>query len=83
MRELSFSAFASERFKTGSEGLDKKRWPNTPSLRTAYQDQQIDGLMRLQELVVRLEELEEVSGVAERKLMALKAHQQRVVELER
>ena len=52
-------------------------------LRSAYQDQQAAGLMTLQELGARLEELEEARTVAERELTALRSHQQRVEELEK
>ena len=52
-------------------------------LRSAYQDQQAAGLMTLQELGVKLEELENGRKEAERELTALKAHQQRVEELEK
>lgn len=52
-------------------------------LRSAYQDQQAAGLMTLQELGAKLEELEGGRREAERELMALKAHQQRVEELEK
>ena len=52
-------------------------------LRSAYQDQQAAGLMTLQELGAKLEELEGGHREAERELTALKAHQQRVEELER
>jgi site-specific DNA recombinase len=52
-------------------------------LRSAYQDQQAAGLMTLQELGAKLEELENGRRVAERELMALRSHQQRVEELEK
>ena len=52
-------------------------------LRSAYQDQQAAGLMTLQELGVKLEELENGRREAERELMTLKVHQQRVKELEK
>ena len=52
-------------------------------LRSAYQDQQAAGLMTLQELGAKLEELENRRSVAERELMALRSHQQRVEELEK
>jgi len=43
-------------------------------LRSAYQDQQAAGLMTLQELRSKLEELEEGRKEAERELMALRSH---------
>jgi hypothetical protein len=52
-------------------------------LRSAYQDQQAAGLMTLQELGAKLEELDEGRKKAERELTALKDHQQRVEELEK
>jgi hypothetical protein len=52
-------------------------------LTSAYQDQQAAGLMTLQELGAKLEELEKGHKMAERELMALKSHQQRVEELEK
>jgi prephenate dehydratase len=51
-------------------------------LRKAYQDQQAAGLMTLQELGAKLEELEERRKTAGRGLVALRNHQQRVEELE-
>jgi hypothetical protein len=51
-------------------------------LRSAYQDQQAAGLMTLQELGAKLEELENGRRKAERELTALTAHQQRVEGLE-
>jgi site-specific DNA recombinase len=52
-------------------------------LRSAYQDQQAAGLMTLQELGVKLEELEEGRKEAERELMTLRSQQQRVEDLEK
>ena len=52
-------------------------------LRSAYQDQQAAGLMTLQELGAKLEELEEGCREAERELMALRSHKQRVENLEK
>jgi hypothetical protein len=52
-------------------------------LRSAYQDQQAAGLMTLQELGAKLEELDNGRREAERELMALRSYQQRVEELER
>jgi site-specific DNA recombinase len=52
-------------------------------LRSAYQDQQAAGLMTLQELGAKLEELKERRREAERELMALRSLQQRVEELEK
>jgi len=52
-------------------------------LRNTYQDQQAAGLMTLQELGAKLEELEEGRKEADRELAALKNHQQHVEELEK
>jgi hypothetical protein len=52
-------------------------------LRSAYQDQQAAGLMTLQELGAKLAELEQGREEAERELLALRSHQQRVEELEK
>ena len=52
-------------------------------LRSAYQDQQAAGLMTLQELGAKPEELEGGHREAERELTTLKTHQQRVEELEK
>ncbi len=60
-----------------------KQFAECTRLRSAYQDQQAAGLMTLQELGVKLEELENGRREAERELTALEAHQQRVEELEK
>jgi hypothetical protein len=60
-----------------------KKLAEYSSLRSAYQDQQAAGLMTLQELGAKLEELEEGRKEAERELMALRSYQQRGEELER
>ena len=60
-----------------------KKLAEYSSLRSAYQDQQAAGLMTLQELGAKLEELEEGRKETERELMALRSHQQRVEELEK
>ena len=52
-------------------------------LRSAYQDQQAAGFMTLQELGLKLEELENGRREAERELMVLRNHQQRVEELKK
>jgi site-specific DNA recombinase len=52
-------------------------------LRSAYQDQQAAGLMTLQELGAKLEELKEGRREAKLELMSLRSHQQRVEELEK
>lgn len=52
-------------------------------LRSAYQDQQADGLMTLAELGSKLEELENTRRMAEAELAALVAREERVEELER
>jgi len=51
-------------------------------LRSAYQDQQAAGLMTLEELGTKLEELENTRSTAERELSVLRDHRQRVCELE-
>jgi hypothetical protein len=60
-----------------------KKLAECTRLRSAYQDQQAAGLMTLQELGAKLEELENGRREAKRELTALKAHQQRVEELEK
>jgi site-specific DNA recombinase len=60
-----------------------KKLAECTRLRSAYQDQQAAGLVTLQELGAKLEELEGGRREAERELTALKAHQQRVEELEK
>jgi site-specific DNA recombinase len=50
--------------------------------RSAYQDQQAAGLMRLEELGSKLRELDNIRRVAERELGALKDHGRRVQDLE-
>lgn len=51
-------------------------------LRSAYQDQQAAGLMTLEELGTKLEELENTRSTAERELHVLSDHRQRVREFE-
>ena len=51
--------------------------------RSAYQDQQAAGLMTLQELGAKLNELENIRKTAEQELVALKTHQRRMDELEK
>lgn len=51
-------------------------------LRTAYQDQQAVGLMTLEELGERLQELEDTRRIAEAELEALEVRKQREEELE-
>ena len=60
----------------------KKKLAEYTRLRSAYQDQQAVGLMTLQELGTRLEELENKRNTAERELSSLRSHQQRVEKLE-
>jgi hypothetical protein len=60
-----------------------KRVDEYTRLRSAYQDQQAAGLMTLQELGAKLEELGNGCREAERELVALRSHQQRVEELEK
>ncbi|MDQ3925026.1 MAG: hypothetical protein M3309_14115 [Actinomycetota bacterium] len=50
--------------------------------RAAYQDQQAAGLMTLQELGVKLNELENIRTTAEQELQALKTHRERMDDLE-
>ena len=50
--------------------------------RSAYQDQQAAGLMTLEELSSKLTDLENAHTSAERELVALRAHRQRVEQLE-
>jgi site-specific DNA recombinase len=51
-------------------------------LRAAYQNQQAAGLMTLEELALKLAELDEIRRHAERELAALQDHQERVEQLE-
>jgi site-specific DNA recombinase len=60
-----------------------KKLAECTRLRSAYQDQQAAGLMTLQELGAKLDELENGRREAERELTALRSHQQRVEELEK
>jgi DNA repair ATPase RecN len=52
-------------------------------LRRAYQDQQAEGLMTLEELAARLEELEDTRKVLEAELASLERSQQKAQELEK
>ena len=52
-------------------------------LRRAYQDQQAEGLMTLEELAARLEELEDTRKVLEAELASLERSQQEAKELEK
>jgi hypothetical protein len=51
--------------------------------RSAYQDQQAEGLLTLDELRAKLAALEETRETAERELAVLKRHQEHIKELER
>jgi hypothetical protein len=51
--------------------------------RSAYQDQQAEGLITLDELRTKLAALEETREVARRELAALKEHRERIEDLER
>jgi hypothetical protein len=51
-------------------------------LRRAYQDQQAEGLMTLEELAARLEELDDTRKVLEAELVSLERSQQKARELE-
>jgi site-specific DNA recombinase len=51
-------------------------------LRRAYQDQQAEGLMTLEELAARLEELDDTGKVLEAELASLERSQQKAKELE-
>jgi site-specific DNA recombinase len=68
-------------------GREAKAWTKKVAeytrLRSAYQDQQAAGLMTLQELGARLEELENKCKMAKRELASLRNRQQRVGELEK
>ena len=70
----------------GDPGHEAKVWAQKIAecarLRSAYQDQQAAGLMTLEELGTKLEELENTRSTAERKLNVLKDHRQRISELE-
>jgi hypothetical protein len=61
--------------------LEERLSQNT-HLRRAYQDQQAEGLMTLEELAARLEELEDTRKVLEADLASLERSQQKVKELE-
>ena len=70
----------------GDPGHEAKVWAQKIAecarLRSAYQDQQAAGLMTLEELGTKLEELENTRSTAERELNVLRDHRQRVCELE-
>jgi flagellar motility protein MotE (MotC chaperone) len=51
--------------------------------RSAYQDQQAEGLITLDELQTKLAALEEARAVARRELAALKEHRERIGHLEK
>jgi hypothetical protein len=61
--------------------LEERLSQNT-HLRRAYQDQQAEGLMTLEELAARLEELEDTRKVLEAELASLERSQQKAKELE-
>ena len=63
-----------------AETLSEKLSQNTQT-RRAYQDQQAAGLMTLEELAARLEELEHTRKVLEAELVALERTQQKAEEL--
>jgi hypothetical protein len=50
--------------------------------RSAYQDQQVAGLMSVEELGSKLKDLDNTRRIAERELGALKDHRRRVQDLE-
>jgi site-specific DNA recombinase len=52
-------------------------------LRSAYQDQQAEGLITLDELRAKLSSLEETRTIAQRELEALRGRRERIEELER
>jgi DNA repair ATPase RecN len=60
----------------------KERLSQNNHLRRAYQDQQAEGLMTLEELAARLEELEDARRVLEAELASLERSQQKAKELE-
>ncbi len=55
----------------------------TDSMRSNYQEQTAKGLMTIDELAARLEELEGTRRAAERELTILKHHQESIERLER
>jgi DNA repair ATPase RecN len=61
--------------------LEERLSQNT-HLRRAYQDQQAEGLMTLEELAARLEELRDTRKVLEAELASLERSQQKAKELE-
>jgi site-specific DNA recombinase len=61
--------------------LEERLSQNT-HLRRAYQDQQAEGLMTLEELAAKLEELEDTRKVLEADLASLERSQQKAKELE-
>ena len=63
------------------ETLAERLSQNT-HLRRAYQDQQAEGLMTLEELAARLEELEDIRKVLEADLASLERSQQKAKELD-
>jgi hypothetical protein len=65
-----------------AEKLTEKLSENA-RLRSAYQDQQAAGLMTLEELASRLEELDSTRKVLEAELASLERSQQKAEELER
>src|SRR5919107_94525 len=60
----------------------KERLSQNNHLRRAYQDQQAEGLMTLEELAARLEELEDTRKVLEADFASLERSQQKAKELE-
>jgi hypothetical protein len=70
----------------GDPGSTAKAWADKAAecirLRAAYQDQQAAGLMTLEELGIKLSQLDEMRRHAERELSALQDHQERVERLE-
>ncbi|HEV2094720.1 MAG TPA: recombinase family protein [Rubrobacter sp.] len=76
-----------ENNRRGDPELERKAWmgklAETDSMRSNYQEQTAKGLMTIDELAARLEELEGTRRAAERELAILKYHQEGIERLER
>jgi DNA repair ATPase RecN len=70
----------------GDPGREQKQWldklAEVDRKRTRYQEMAADDLITFDELRARLTELDETRAIAERELEALRAHRERVAELE-
>ncbi len=73
--------------RRGDPELERKVWMDklteTDRMRNNYQEQTAKGLMTIDELAARLEELEGTRRAAERELAILKNHQENIERLER